>query len=120
MHGTIATVHLNERGRGGRLVCPVCDRPIRVGQATVDDGLYRRHAECGFRATPSSRRPDARTVRIHVRARDWEDLAWRHGFEADLRRTGWRLLSVEPPSVEQPEYVYILVPEADSAPPPSP
>ncbi|HEV8438128.1 MAG TPA: hypothetical protein VGT40_08540 [Methylomirabilota bacterium] len=108
---TAAARHLNQRGGDGRLVCPVCNRPIRVGQETVDDGVYLQHAECALRTIPPHPAHEERIVRIHVRASDWQDTAWRQRFEADLRGTGWRLLSVEPPSAEHSEYVYIVAPE---------
>jgi hypothetical protein len=109
-------LRLNERERDGRLICPVCRRTIRVGQETVDDGVYLRHAECGLRSVPPPP-PAARTVRVHVRARDWENALWRTAFESDLRRTGWRLLSLEPPSNEHPEYIYVLAAESEAEPP---
>ncbi len=62
------------------------------------------------------------TVTLHIRARDWEREEWRARFEADLARTGWRVVSIEPPSPQRPEYVYVLVlepAEADCNPPES-
>jgi hypothetical protein len=48
-------------------------------------------------------------LRLHVRRENWERKEWRESFEADLRKTGWRIQSVEPPSPERAEYVYLLV-----------
>jgi hypothetical protein len=48
-------------------------------------------------------------LRLHVRREDWERKEWRESFEADLRKTGWLIQSVEPPSPERAEYVYLLV-----------
>ncbi len=48
-------------------------------------------------------------LRLHVRPDDWERNEWREAFEADLKKTGWLIQSIEPPSSERPEYVYLLV-----------
>jgi hypothetical protein len=48
-------------------------------------------------------------LRLHVRPEDWERTEWRERFEADLQRTGWHIQSLEPPSSERAEYVYVLV-----------
>jgi hypothetical protein len=111
----VAAIPLNERDRGGRLICPVCTRPIRAWQRSTHDGIYRRHAECGSGIIQP--RWEGRMVRALVRAVDWEDLAWRAQFETDLKKTGWRLIAIEPPSADTPEYMYILAPE--EAPPAS-
>lgn len=47
-------------------------------------------------------------VRVYVRTGDWEREEWRALFEADLQKVGWRVLSVEPPSSEHAEWVYVL------------
>jgi hypothetical protein len=107
--------HLNQQDRDGRPLCPVCEQPIRATQKPVDDGVFLRHGEC--RGGVVRAQWHGSIVRVHVRAHDWEDTAWRVNFEADLRRTGWRLLAVEPPSAEHPECVYILAPESERNPP---
>ena len=48
-------------------------------------------------------------LRLHVRPEDWERQDWRETFEAVLQETGWVDQSVEPPSTERAEYVYLLV-----------
>ncbi len=48
-------------------------------------------------------------LRLHVRLEDWERKEWRESFEADLKKTGWLIQSIEPPSPEHAEYVYLLV-----------
>jgi hypothetical protein len=103
-------LHLNERDTHGRLVCPLCQRPIRAGETTDDDGMYLRHGECRNRIVWAQWQ--GRTVKVLVRPRDWEDAQWRERFEADLFRTGWHLISVEAPVPDRPEYVYVLVPES--------
>ncbi|HET8576433.1 MAG TPA: hypothetical protein VFO18_05000 [Methylomirabilota bacterium] len=50
-------------------------------------------------------------LRLHVRPEDWERKEWRETFEADLKKIGWRIQSVEPPSPERPAFVYVLVME---------
>ena len=48
-------------------------------------------------------------LRLHVRPEDWERKEWRETFEADLRKTGWLIQSIEPPAPQHVEYVYLLV-----------
>jgi len=105
-------LHLNDRDPHGRLVCPLCGRGIRVSEDTEDDGIYLRHSECRNRIVWAQWQ-EGRTVKVLVRPRDWEDAKWRERFEADLLRTGWRLISVEPPAADRLEYVYILAPESN-------
>ena len=47
-------------------------------------------------------------VRLHVRRQDWERVEWRQQFELELEKAGWRVRSIEPPTSERPEYVYVL------------
>jgi hypothetical protein len=50
-------------------------------------------------------------LKLHVRPEHWERKEWRERFEADLQETGWHIQSIEPPSSERADYVYLLVRE---------
>ena len=63
--------------------------------------------EAGVGSTPE--RAAMPILRLQVRPEDWERKDWRESFEADLKKTGWFIQSIEPPSPERPEYVYLLV-----------
>jgi hypothetical protein len=55
------------------------------------------------------------TIRVHVRARDWERVAWRKQFEEDVLKVGWRLTEVEPPTERRNEYVVTLTRQDERA-----
>ena len=82
-----------------------------LGSGTVVECLievvYIRVMEAGVGSTPE--RAAMPILRLQVRPEDWERKDWRESFEADLKKTGWFVQSIEPPSPERPEYVYLLV-----------
>jgi len=82
-----------------------------LGSGTVVERLfgvvYICVMEAGVGSTPE--RAAMPILRLQVRPEDWERKEWRESFEADLKKTGWFIQSIEPPSPERPEYVYLLV-----------
>jgi hypothetical protein len=48
------------------------------------------------------------TLRVHVRADDWNRSRWREQFETDLAKTGWRIVAVEEPGSGRADSVYVV------------
>ena len=57
------------------------------------------------------------TIRLYVRARDWDSREFRHLFEADLHRSGWLLRELDPPAITQGDPVYVVTVERGASPP---